>query len=69
MTERNAVKQHTEPEKLRQALALLREVQSSGYLLHAQFAKVMCACIEGMIEQLDNSVQAVAGARPGKERS
>ena len=57
MAEPRMLDDKTEREKLRQALALLKEVQSSSsYVFHAQFAKAMCASIEAMIEQLDRAV-------------
>ena len=57
MAEPRMLDDKTEREKLRQALALLKEVQSSSsYVFHTQVAKAMCASIEAMIEQLDRAV-------------
>ena len=57
MAEPRMLDDKTEREKLQQALALLKEVQSSSsYVFHVQFAKAMCASIEAMIEQLDRAV-------------
>jgi len=56
MAEPRMLDDKTEREKLRQALALMKEVQSSSYVFHMQVAKAMCASIEAMIEQLDRAV-------------
>ena len=56
MAEPRMLDDKTEREKLRQALTLLKEVQSSSYVFHMQVAKAMCASIEAMIEQLDRAV-------------